>query len=626
MKNRETESYAQETENAAGMSGDETAGTPLEGLCIASKADTDPADTSQDGSTGMVAGVELFIIAAICLMYLAAWWLTNALGLPLNSFDRTRILFTCFVCFNCTAAYLALKGLQWIPTRGLVHQIAQSIAVAVSCAAIANSTDLILWLGFGRTLKDSNVPHLFFVVAIIFGTVGMFKVARLWRIKFGVEATLMYAGVLSFFSMITYSSGVIQMGPDLLKMPNARDVVSHMLYAVLNSFISTLAVHNWIHSRGKLRLGIRLISFGTFLLSLGCVIFAIVSAKYPVFVAASHPVHLLLGIAYMLIGLGVYRIGLTIVDTIDTMDENLPPVSPLIDIFGENAGWKLYNRVVTKIRASEMRLDRSLRENQEKAESIHALENTLLTEAKMRKELNMAKDKAESANAAKTRFLTMMSHELRTPLTAILGYSTLMDDPPEGSLNTRDFGKRIKNSALHLQQLIETILDFSCIESGKFRFRPATFPLKDIIDFAQNLGETLSKNKQVAFVFTFAAPDDAGMMHTDPTMMRQILTNVLANAFKFTNSGEVCLEVKTTEALVSFRVSDTGVGIPETEKERVFEPFFQISRGNTRSFGGVGLGLAIVKHLSEILKGKVTLESRLNQGTCITIELPRQVK
>lgn len=570
------------------------------------------------------AGIEFFFVVSVCLMYLAAWGVTEVLELPGNSFERAEILFTCFVCFNCMSAYMAWKGAWWVPTRGLVHEISRTIAAALSCAAIANTTDLVLWLGLGRTLKDSNIPHLFFILAILLATSGMFKVARLWRVRFGGGTALIYAGVLALFGALMYFSGITEAGSGLLAKPNVRDVLSHLLYAVLNSFVATLALINWIHSRGRLSQGIRFVSLGAFLLSLGCILFAIISAKHPVYLVVSHPVHLVLGVAYMLIGLGVYRIGLTVLDTIDITDEKFPPVSPLIELFGENDGWKLYNRVLTRIRASEQRLGRSLRENREKTESISALEHTLLTETKMLEELRLAKEKAEAASAAKTQFLTMMSHELRTPLTAILGYSSLLAAPPAKGLDPADFGGRIKASAQHLQQLIETILDFSSIESGKFRYRPKAFPLIEIVEFAQNMGETLSKSKGVSFLAHY--PTDAVMMQSDPVMVRQILTNLLANAFKFTEAGEVRLDVATTDTMVRFWISDTGIGIPESEQERVFEPFFQVSRGNTRSFGGVGLGLSIVKHLTAILGGTVSLESRWGEGTRITCELPREVR
>ncbi len=581
-------------------------------------------DRAEDALARQSGGVEFFFVVSVCLMYLAAWGATEFLGLPGNSFERAEILFTCFVCFNGMSAYLAWKGAWWVPTRGLVHEISRTIATALTCAAIANTTDLVLWLGLGKVLKASNIPHLFFVLAILFASSGMFKVARLWRIRFGVGAALIYAGVLALFGALMYFSGITGAGPDLLAKPNARDVLSHLLYAVLNSFVATLALINWLHSRGRLSKGIRLVSIGTFLLSLGCILFAIISAKYPVYLVAAHPVHLVLAVAYLLIGLGVYRIGQTVLDTIDMTDEKFPPVSPLIELFGETDGWKLYNRVLTRIRSSEQRLGRSLRENREKTESISALEHSLETETKMREELRLAKEKAEAASAAKTQFLTMMSHELRTPLTAILGYSSILADPPAKEMDPADFGGRIKASAQHLQQLIETLLDFSSIESGKFRYRPKSFPLTEIVEFARNLGETLSKNRKVAFLIN--APADSGMMHSDPVMIRQILTNVLANAFKFTEAGDVRLDVTTTETAVCFRISDTGLGIPESEQERVFEPFFQVSRGNTRSFGGVGLGLSIVKHLTTILKGTITLESQLGKGTRMTCELPREVR
>ena len=612
------------------MSNGEYAGLPSENsgaeldFAIGGESATRSFGNQASGSNITASGIEFFVLFATCLLYLSAYWLTSILGLPDDSFGRAEILFSSYVAFNCGAAYLAWKGLRWIPTRGLVHDTAAFVSAALFCAAIANLTDLGLWLGLGKTLKDSNIPHLFFLIAIILGTIGMFKAARLWHVSFGVKAAVIYTGVLSLFGLITYFSGISATGPDLLARGNARDVVSGMMYAILNSFIATLAVSNWIHSRGRLSRGIRLVSVGTFLLSLGCIFFAIVSARYPVYSAASHPVHLLLAVAYILIGLGVYRVGLTVVDTVDSMDDTLPPVSPLIDLFGENAGWKLYNRVLTRIKTSEKQLTRSLRENEAKAESIQALENTLETEAQIREELRQAKERAEAANSAKTHFLTMMSHELRTPLTSILGYSTLLANPPADNFDSKDFGNRIRTSAHHLQQLIDSILDFSNIEGGRVRLQPTTFPLEEILAFARSIGETQAKSRRLTF--TCVAPAQPVMMTSDSLMLRQILTNLLANSFKFTDAGEVRLEVHANDASVNFRVTDSGVGIPESEIDHIFEPFFQISRGKTRNYGGVGLGLAIVKRLSELLGGKIALCSSPNKGTSIEILFPREFR
>ncbi|HOY65818.1 MAG TPA: HAMP domain-containing sensor histidine kinase [Candidatus Ozemobacteraceae bacterium] len=590
---------------------------------VAELPDTPNTAMTASASDGQITSIEFFCIFVTCVMYLAAYGVTHLLDLPADSFERARLLFTSFVCFNVAGAFFAWRGLRCIPTRGLVHEIAFAITAALICAATANLIDLMLWLGLGWPLKGTNLPHLFFVLAILFAVLGMFKVARLWHIRFGSGAALIYAGVLALFGLVVASSDLPAIGAGALAKENARDVVSHLLYGVLNSLVAALAVCNWLHSRGRLRPGIRLISVGTFLLSLGCILFAILSAQYPVYVVAAHPVHLLLGVSYILIGLGVFRTGFTIIGVIDGMDDRLPPVGPLIDVFGEHAGWRLYNRVVRRIQSSEQRLGRTLRENLEKSVSIQNLENTLLTEAQMREELSRAKERAEAASSAKTRFLTMMSHELRTPLTAILGYSALLAEMPEGKLDTREFGGRIRHSARHLQQLIETILDFSSIETGRINLKKTRFPLDELVSFGKSIGEEQTLGRDVSF--TCLASMDGVTIESDALMLRQILANLLGNAFKFTASGSVRLEFRALDGALRIGVSDTGIGIPEDEQERVFEPFFQISAGKTRSFGGVGLGLSIVKRLSDILGGRLAIESSPGKGTRIEITFPEAV-
>lgn len=591
-------------------------------------AAAEPANTLNAGfsagdSEGQITSIEFFCIFVTCVMYLAAYGVAHLLDLPADSFERARLLFTCFVCFNIAGAFFAWRGLRCIPTRGLVHEIAIAITAALVCAATANLLDLWFWLGLGWTLKSTNIPHLFFMLAILFAVLGMFKVARLWHIRFGTGTALIYTGVLALFGILVALSDLPEIGAGVLAKENARDVISHLLYGVLNSLVAALAVCNWLHSRGRLRPGIRTISVGTFLLSLGCILFAILSARHSVYLVAAHPIHLLLGVSYILIGLGVFRTGFTIIGVIDGMDDRLPPVSPLIDMFGEHTGWNLYNRVIRRIQSSERRLGRTLRENIEKSVSIQNLENSLLTEAQMREELSRAKERAEAASSAKTQFLTMMSHELRTPLTAILGYSTLLANPPGNGIDPRDFGQRIRHNAQHLQQLIETILDFSSIETGRIRLKKARFPLDELVSFGRSIGEEQAHGREISF--TCVAPGDGITVESDALMLRQILANLLGNAFKFTGSGKVGLEFQILETALRICVSDTGIGIPADEVDHVFEPFFQISAGKTRSFGGVGLGLSIVKRLSDILGGRLTIESSPGKGTRIAIVFPEAV-
>ncbi len=241
------------------------------------------------------------------------------------------------------------------------------------------------------------------------------------------------------------------------------------------------------------------------------------------------------------------------------------------------------------------------------------------------KELTVAKERAESGNQAKSNFLAMVSHELRTPLTSIMAHAMLMEDQngPLGSTlkpEVRDCAKRIHDSAMHLKGLIEGILQFSRIEAGRLELKFETFGLDEFAEFTRAQGESLASTYGV--VFRFEPPPTGREWYTDVQILRQVVINLLANAFKFTSEGEVRASITLEGPVMRIVVCDTGIGIPANELEKVFEPFYQVSTGSTRKFGGAGLGLAIVKQLIQALGGEISVWSRIGEGTCFAVRLP----
>src|SRR5438132_614519 len=244
------------------------------------------------------------------------------------------------------------------------------------------------------------------------------------------------------------------------------------------------------------------------------------------------------------------------------------------------------------------------------------------------RELDKAREAAEIANRAKSQFLANMSHELRTPLNAIILYTELLRDEATDR-GLEDFLpdlKKIHGAAKHLLALINDVLDLSKIESGKLELVLETFDvqamIRDVVTTIQPLAEKNANRLQVH------CPDDAGSMHTDLTKVRQSLFNLLSNACKFTEGGTVHLEVAREEqdrSWLTFRVTDTGIGMTPEHLSKLFQPFSQVDPSATRRFGGTGLGLAITRHFCEAMGGDITVESKPGDGSTFTIGLPAVV-
>jgi len=235
-----------------------------------------------------------------------------------------------------------------------------------------------------------------------------------------------------------------------------------------------------------------------------------------------------------------------------------------------------------------------------------------------------AREEAERANAAKSRFLATMSHELRTPLNAIIGFSEMLVNEETMQLDAarrREYATLIGESGHHLLSVVNGILDMSKIESGNFEITPEPFTPAPVIGTCCDLMALRARESGIDLICRAAA--DLPDIVADKRAVKQILINLLSNAIKFTQrGGKVTVTADVHEADVVIRVEDTGVGIGEDDLPHVGDPFFQARTAYDRPHDGTGLGLSIVKGLVELHGGALDIKSRIGIGTCVSVRLP----
>jgi signal transduction histidine kinase len=232
----------------------------------------------------------------------------------------------------------------------------------------------------------------------------------------------------------------------------------------------------------------------------------------------------------------------------------------------------------------------------------------------------------EVASQHKSQFLANMSHELRTPLNAILGYTELMADGIYGELPEKTMGvlKRLESNGRHLLGLINDVLDLSKIEAGQLVLELTDYSFEDIAQTVRSTLEPLAADKKLAFKVEVASKMPAGQ--GDGRRLTQVLINLVGNAIKFTDAGEVVISAGASDGSFHLSVRDTGPGISEADQAKLFQEFQQADNAITRKKGGTGLGLAISKRIIEMHGGKIWVESQLGQGSTFSFTVPVRVE
>jgi signal transduction histidine kinase/CheY-like chemotaxis protein len=313
----------------------------------------------------------------------------------------------------------------------------------------------------------------------------------------------------------------------------------------------------------------------------------------------------------------------TIVQTenalVSTKKSNFRNYIILLSLFISISVLIIINRFKTKLKA-----------HKELVEMNANLERRVEERTKRYREENerrkIAQEQAELANDAKNRFLATISHEVRTPINAIIGFCDLTIKSDIDEVHQMNLS-RVKDSSTHLLALIKDILDYSQIESGEYELKKETFDLTELVNSVINAFYLDAESKKIKLSFKKAGVIPRYFIG-DPDAVRQILYNLIGNALKFTEKGEVSVSVKVDEIIakgervkIGFEVKDTGIGISQLKQKLIFKGFTQVDGSSSRKYGGAGLGLTISKHFVEMMDGEITVMSKKGEGSTFSFQL-----
>ena len=257
-------------------------------------------------------------------------------------------------------------------------------------------------------------------------------------------------------------------------------------------------------------------------------------------------------------------------------------------------------------------------------QELLATQNELLQTQVREMESHQKIEIAESESKAKSEFLASVSHDIRTPMSGVIGMAELLQDTPLDETQRR-YVSKIHQSGQALLDVINDVLDFSKIDAGRMRLEKVDYDLEELFDGCVEMMSLPCLEKRIQ-LFSCIAPGVPTLLNGDPERVRQILVNLLDNAVKFTEHGEVCIKVSVQDSSsdhpkLLFEVSDTGIGMTEEQQIRLFNTFSKTDEAG-RKYGGSGLGLTICKRLIELMGGDITLMSEQGKGSCFKVTIP----